>query len=325
MNNQAGVSVIICCYNSKDDIIPTLEHLLKQNIPPNINWEIILVDNNSTDDTAAIAQYFWKKLPHEITPLHIINEPCAGLSFARKTGINAAKYQYLILCDDDNWLSPMYVKRTFEIMRSNKTIGALGGWSEPAYHESIPQWITNMPRYFAIGKQQSKTGINNNYLYGAGLVIRKDAFLKMESTSFQFLLSDRKGKALSSGGDVELCFALRLLNYQLWYDDSLYFKHFISDNKKSYAYFLNLRKGIIKSEIILAAYRDIINNKKRNDLIYFLYLLLKLLTKTPLLILGSKNKEEVKLLLYHDYLRVFHYLRYKNARAIISLWKARIQ
>jgi len=58
MNNE-GISVVIACHNSSKRLPQTLEHVKQQNVPEHVQWEVIIVDNASTDNTAQIAQSIW--------------------------------------------------------------------------------------------------------------------------------------------------------------------------------------------------------------------------------------------------------------------------
>ena len=77
-----GISIIIACYNSEKVISTTLEHLQNQKNYEGINWEVIVIDNNSTDKTSIVAQENWDRNP--IVPLRIINENKIGEANARK-------------------------------------------------------------------------------------------------------------------------------------------------------------------------------------------------------------------------------------------------
>jgi hypothetical protein len=100
-----GVSVVLCCYNSVGRLPETLRHLSMQRLPSGCQWEVLLVDNASQDDTAFVASGLWEDLGRP-APLRIVHEPIPGLSSARNAGIRNACYEYVILCDDDNWLAP---------------------------------------------------------------------------------------------------------------------------------------------------------------------------------------------------------------------------
>src|ERR1700760_2539990 len=89
-----GVSCIVCTYNGAARIPPVLDCLARQILSDNVSFEIVLVDNASTDGTAVVAQKHWDSLGAP-APLAVISEPRAGLIHARKAGIQAARYEIL--------------------------------------------------------------------------------------------------------------------------------------------------------------------------------------------------------------------------------------
>src|SRR5579872_3446099 len=119
-----GVSVIICCYNSAARLPVTIQHVLAQKNTSAINWEVIIVDNASTDNTAHCAKRILNGV--EEIDYTITYEQESGLSYARKKGYGMAKYEYLIYCDDDNWLSENYLQLSYKTMSENPKIGILG-------------------------------------------------------------------------------------------------------------------------------------------------------------------------------------------------------
>jgi len=68
------------------------------------------------------------------------------------------------------------------------------------------------------------------------------------------MLSDRKGNQLSSGGDIELCFALRLAGWEIWYDPQLKLRHYIGRNKLSWEYLRKLSRGFGAQKVDFDAY-----------------------------------------------------------------------
>ncbi|MFZ4402312.1 MAG: glycosyltransferase family 2 protein, partial [Bacteroidales bacterium] len=124
-----GVSIIVCCYNSAFRLPETLRHLAMQEVASDIPWEVIVVNNASTDDTSVVATKEWGKHLCN-TAFKVIDQPIQGLSAARKMGVEQAIYKYIIFCDDDNWLAPNYVQLAFEIMNDDPEIGVLGGQTE---------------------------------------------------------------------------------------------------------------------------------------------------------------------------------------------------
>ena len=234
---MTGLSVIICCYNSAERLPETLRHIALQQISPGILWELILVDNHSSDGTAKVAHDIWSE-QHVNVPFKIVHEDKPGLSFARKAGIAAAQYSLLLFCDDDNWLAPDYLEMACRFMEQHPKVGVLGGYSDPAFETAAPSWFAHYQHAYALGRQLPETGKANRrrYIAGAGMVIRKSILDVLEQSGFQNILPDRKGEALSSGGDSELCLVILFLGYDLYYDASLRFIHFIPAKRLSWTY-----------------------------------------------------------------------------------------
>jgi len=254
---KRGVSVVIPCYNSSPRLPETLSHIAKQKIPSSVNWEVIVIDNASTDNTAECAQQLWDSFNVNI-PFRVVEQPIPGLSAARRKGFESANYEYIIFCDDDNWLQEDYVRLAYDIMESNQEIAALGGRGVAECESKPSEWFYDFQQYYAVGPQNEYSGDiteRKGYIYGAGSVIRKSAWMNLMEKNFSFLLTDRKGASLSSSGDSELCYALRLLGYKIWYDERLTFKHFITKKRLSWEYFLKLVSGANESAAINKAYR----------------------------------------------------------------------
>jgi glycosyltransferase involved in cell wall biosynthesis len=255
-----GVSVIICCFNSVKVLPPTLAHLAGQQLDKCLAWEIILVDNASTDGTANFALSEWEK--HEVeVPFTVVAEPRAGLIHARIKGANEAKYNYLVFCDDDNWLSNDYIETAFNIMTSNDLIGACGGLGTPVFETGQkPGWLTNfILAGYAIGPQ-SGTGdglITDRYhIYGAGMTIRKAILNEIYQEFFHsnFLLSGRSGETLAAGDDSAISFFVLLKGYQLWYSSKLKFTHYLTQKRLTKEYAMRMYGGFGRAAAHLRIY-----------------------------------------------------------------------
>lgn len=239
-----GISIIICCYNSEKVIESTLKAAFGLYIPKSINCEIILVDNNCTDSTVTVARELAKSKPKNIS-FSIIKEPESGLSYARKAGVLNAKFEYILFCDDDNWLATDYLKQACQILERNKKVGALGGQSEAISSIEFPSWFEAIKSNYAVGQQAKESGIidSRGYLWGAGLVVRKSLLVNFYKLGIKSVLLDRKGELLGSGGDSEICQWILWSNFHLWYDEQLKFKHFISPKRLTKSYFQLLMQG----------------------------------------------------------------------------------
>lgn len=262
-----GVSVIMCCYNSRSRLQQTLASLAAQEINKNIQWELILVDNNSTDDTVQFATDTWKEMAHHI-PLQIVEETKPGLTYARERGAAGALYDIIVFCDDDNWLEKTYIQHAFNRMQANQKIGIAAGQSIGVFESEKPAWFDRFGQAYAIGLPLLSSGIANQrtYLAGAGMVTRKSVLAKLIALSYTPVISDRSGTALISGGDAELCLAVMSLGYDLYYDEKLQFTHFITAPRLEWAYCVRMMsEGHAIPQLYLFLYHFIETCFKNNE------------------------------------------------------------
>ena len=262
-----GVSIIICCYNSSNVIHETLQRIAIQQTN-DLPLELIVVDNNSTDNTVSIVECIWKKIASSI-PFKLIYEEKQGLNYARMKGVSIAKYNVIIFCDDDNWLHPNYAVTAYDILQWNNKIAIAGGHAIGEFEVNPPSWFEPFSYALVIGKPLNKSGFatDRKYLTGAGMVIRKSFLDELKNIDFASVLSDRKGKQLSSGGDSELCLLAILMGYQLYFDDRLVFNHYIPSFRISWSYIVSLiSKGFSEPQFSYYSYEycysAIMNNKQ---------------------------------------------------------------
>jgi len=259
-----GVSIIICGYNSSKRISPTLEALQKQQFANKIvSWEVILVNNASTDDTENVAREVWNNDP--VTNFKIVKEEKPGLMYARKKGLAHAMYDIVSFIDDDNWVEPLWVQKVVEIFSLNEKIGACGGKSETVFEKNKPEWFDEYQNAFAVGTQGEQSDIiddKKGFLWGAGLSFKKSIWEELQKRKYINLTLDREGKTLSSGGDTELCYAIRLMGYHLYYREDLVLKHFMPANRMNLKYLSMMFEGFGKAFARLNSYRVLLDNKR---------------------------------------------------------------
>ncbi len=268
-----GFSIVICSYNGSTKLPETLRHIAMLQIPPNVPCELVIVNNASTDNTEQIAREKWKLYTSAIH-FRIVNELNAGLSNARRRGFEEARYEFVLFCDDDNWLNSDYLMNALDIFGQHADIGVLGGKGIAEADVKFPYWFPYV-RLFAIGSQSFKAGpIPNKKAYGAGLFIRKSAYETIKAAGFEELLSDRLGNGLSAGGDYELCLTIALAGYQIWYSDALTFKHYFPKERLNKTYYYSLIKQSAPCLTILDAYSiNLLSKKKPNKFFINFYLL----------------------------------------------------
>ncbi len=323
---EDGVSIILCTYNGIDRLNETLTHLANQKL--NLPCEIVLVDNASTDGTRNFADNWWIKNGTPSIQYRSFSQPVPGKSYAQELGYAKAKYKYLLICDDDNWLCETYVQSAFQIMAKDPQIGALGGWCEAVFENEKPIWFDKYAKYFAVSKQGTESGditTKKGCLYGAGMIIRKSHWIELNNLGFKPLLTCRKGDTLSSGGDTEYSYVLRLLGYKIWYDKNLHFQHWMPKGRMKLSYIQRIRKAISESNFVVSVYTDELKNKKVTKKIFFkrAYKAIKkdFVKQFVKRISGSfEEKEQSKEYFRNLYRLLTQYTEYSKNRATIKRW-----
>jgi len=266
-----GISVIICTYNGAKRLPETIKHLATQSAIGKIDFEIIVVDNASTDDSAIVASSEWNKCNVEGINFTVLKQLKSGKIHALDKGVSYAKFEFIIICDDDNWLMPNYLIQVYAILESNPKIGAVGGMGIPvAEIGKIPSWFKEFEEGYACGRQAafSSDVTRRGHLWGAGLGTRKLLYQQVYE-NFPSFLTGRYGDQLTAGEDAEYCQRLILKDYTLYYSEELVFHHFMPIGRLSLTYKEKLFNGFIESNKVLDIYylcNQIINKCKKNKL-----------------------------------------------------------
>ncbi len=229
-----GVSVIICCYNSERRISETLSYLNNQ-VLSHDDWEVIIVDNNCSDNTINLILNSINGFRNLKNRLKIVEEKRPGLSYARMTGVALSSFDIVLFCDDDNWLNENYLSRVQYFLDNNSEYGILGGNGVPICEINPPKWFKFLQSVYATG---CRSNFDVDNVYGAGMAIRKNLIL-----DFVFLLSDRKGDTLASGGDAEICFHILNKGYKIKQLCDNFFMHFIPKERLTKSYILRMGKA----------------------------------------------------------------------------------
>ncbi|HEV3470241.1 MAG TPA: glycosyltransferase [Pyrinomonadaceae bacterium] len=263
---ENGVSVVVCCHDSARLLPETLARLAAQEVAPGTPWEVIVVDNASADGTARVARECW---PADApAPLRVVHEPQLGLSYARWRGFAETRYEFVCFVDDDNWVGPGWVQLTAELMAARPEVGACGGFIEAACEAPPPRWFERYKGAYAPGAQGPAEGGDvtaRRFLMGAGLTVRKSAWRRLVDEGFHFRLVDRQGKKLTAGGDHELCFALCLAGWRLWYEPRLRLQHFLPAARLHWTLFRRQARGAGLCEAGFDPYRFAFERAEAGD------------------------------------------------------------
>ena len=297
-----GISAVVCTYNGASRIVNTLGAFRKQVKTDGIPWEVILVDNASKDDTSDVARELMKDSDVDFS---LLFEARPGKNNAIETGFAKAKYDYLCIVDDDNWVCDDYISKVYSIMSENPDVGICGANGTGEFEVPPPAWINEFKIAYGIGPQSANDGylpFGEDCLYGAASAIRKSAWLELKERGFVFTLSGRKGKTLASGEDMELSQAMLLLGYKLWYSSSLEFRHYMPAGRITWPYMCRLSEAFGRSDVITNQYRIYLNTLKpvykyiyRYYVLHLCYAFYQYLKSYPLRYLFKQKVREGKL------------------------------
>ncbi|QJE73265.1 glycosyltransferase family 2 protein [Aerophototrophica crusticola] len=132
MLGDNSLSFVLCAHNARDRIGDCLSHLSRQRLIVGQGYEVVLVDNGSTDGTADLARQVWQR-EGATAPLRVVPEPRLGLVHARLTGIRAARHEVLSFVDDDTWMAPDWVATALRTMEEHPTVGLVGAEGEARF------------------------------------------------------------------------------------------------------------------------------------------------------------------------------------------------
>ena len=122
--NIMEISVVVPTYNRSECLLATLHSLAKSQLPANRYWEVIVVDNNSTDSTRSVVNSFIKE---NRSNFRYVFAPQQGKSFALNTGIRKATGKIIAMTDDDCVVDSTWIARILLEFEADKDLAAMGG------------------------------------------------------------------------------------------------------------------------------------------------------------------------------------------------------
>jgi glucosyl-dolichyl phosphate glucuronosyltransferase len=174
------ISVIVCTYNRAASLGKTLESLRQMTVPPDLKWELILVDNNSTDDTRVVVRDFTRTSGLNV---RYVFEPKQGLSHARNAGVANSTGEIVAFIDDDVLILQQWLRELARTFAQFDCIGVAGRIIPVWDGVMKPDWLATAGPYFLHGPiPDFDYGDEANEIrslpVGANMAFRKSAFEK---------------------------------------------------------------------------------------------------------------------------------------------------
>jgi len=218
------IALIICTYN-RDKFLPeALESIALQTLNARM-FELIIVDNRSTDNTATISREFIKN--HPAINIKYCFEENKGLSFARNRGIAEASAPLISYIDDDVILPPAYLETVINFFAKRPTAVGMGGKVIPKYEDGKePAWMNKYLNGF-VAKVDYGTSIikfNEKMRYPAGcnMTYKKDILIK--AGGFNNELKFRSD-------DKYIFYKIKIISDEIYYLPDAWLYHYIDRDR----------------------------------------------------------------------------------------------
>jgi len=229
------ISAVICTFNRADLLSAALESLCHQTLSADF-YEILVVDNASTDNTADVVQACQEKNPDHF--IRLLYEAKQGLSSARNRGWQESRGQYVAYIDDDCKVPAQWLMEAVDIIR-HVSPGMFGGPYYAFYNSPKPAWFKDEYGSYTITNQAGKLP-PDQYLCGGNLFILKDILQAAGGFDPQLGMA---GKSVAYGEETALIRWVRknLPQTTIYYSPELYVYHLVRETKWNFAWLVRQR------------------------------------------------------------------------------------
>ena len=246
------LSIIISTYNNAASLMRTLDSIALQDADQNL-WECVVVNNNSTDDTAERVTAFAKA--HTDINILCVNEPQQGLSYARNRGIIESKGTFLVFIDDDETVNEGFVSAYLDLFHNHGAFVGSGAL-KVCYDSARPKWMSHYTEKMIanpldLGKEII-TITRTITPAGGNMAFNREVFNIYGNFDTNL---GRKGSELFGGEENDLFDRIRDLGERIYYTPYAVAYHHIADSKLTAEYFDKLSYGVGVSKRLRAEKR----------------------------------------------------------------------
>lgn len=225
-----------CCAFQTDD---------KAQLESPIRWEILVVDNNSNDETAAVVRQAQADWATDV-PLRYCFEAKQGASYARELGVHEAQAELIGFLDDDNLPAPNWVDAAYRFAQAYPNAGAFGSQIHGEFEVEPTEELKPLLPFLAIVERGTKPlrydSMKRTLPPSAGLVVRREAWLK--SMPETCMLRGRNQDSMLTGEDTEALTYLLRSGWEIWYNPAMRLWHRIPHWRLERSYLIPFFQGI---------------------------------------------------------------------------------
>lgn len=240
------ISVVICTYNRAAYIQDAMDSLYQQTIAKD-KYEIIIVNNNSSDNTTEVCESWIAA--HTDAHFAFYNEGKQGASYARNSGAALANGKLLCFMDDDAIAEPDYLERIIRFFEEHLDAGGLGGRIIPKYIPEEPKWMSYYVSSIVGNFDYSPTVTvfsPNKYPLESNMIIRKIDFEAVNG--FNVDLPGVVGTLRIGGEGKDFFFKLKALGRVIYYDPAIRVQHVVETSKLTKEYMYRVASGMGRGE-----------------------------------------------------------------------------
>ena len=242
------LSLVVATYNGAKKIPLMLQSLTEQTLDKEL-WNVVIVNNNSTDNTAEVVRGFMTTHP-EIR-IKLVDEPQQGLSFARNRGIDESDGEYIVIIDDDEIACPDLLAEYFNFLDTHPYVVAAGGKITPHYPTKRPKWLSRITERPISGTLNLGDEIvlfpEGRYFGGGNMCLRRTAIKYYGKFNTEL---GRRGSKLLGGEEKELYMRYYSSGEDIFYLPKAEILHIIDESRLTKEYFKAVCYRIGQSERI---------------------------------------------------------------------------
>lgn len=246
--NELMLSLIVCTYNRDKYLYGALKCIAENGFPTD-GYEIVLVNNMSTDSTEAECDRFAKDYPG--VHFRYFVETNQGLSFARNRGIKESRGDVLVFLDDDSYIQTGYLSNLQRRLSEHEEVDAFGGKINPVFESGEPpkwlsKWNYSWVSAIDMGDKVCQFGAKS-FPIGANMGIRKDFLEKVGEFNTRL---GRSKKNLMGGEEKDLFDRIRQRGGIIFYFPDVVVQHVIPPSRTTQDYIKRLGESVGRSERI---------------------------------------------------------------------------
>jgi GT2 family glycosyltransferase len=246
MNSIPKISIIICTYNRDPYIYRSLQQLAENNFRPDA-YEIVLVNNSSTDGTERECRRFEADFPS--LPFRYFVEANQGLSHARNRGIAEAQGDMLVFLDDDAFVVKSYLQNLQRYLQHYPDLAAFGGKIKPLYEAGVePKWMSKWTLSWVSAIDLGEKVVpfaGKQFPIGANMGISKKTIELVGNFNTKL---GRSKKNMMAGEEKDIFNRIKSIGGQIFYFPDVEVQHVIPESRTTTDYIVRMGQGIGQSE-----------------------------------------------------------------------------